>query len=61
MAQAGLLAVQTLALLVVASRVAGGAVALQIALNFYFLPIAAHRDADRRWRSCPAVALHQSG
>jgi putative peptidoglycan lipid II flippase len=40
LAQAGLLAVQTLALLVVASTVAGGAVALQIALNFYFLPIA---------------------
>lgn len=40
LAQAGLLAAQTLALLVVASTVAGGAVALQIALNFYFLPIA---------------------
>jgi putative peptidoglycan lipid II flippase len=40
LAQAGLLAVQTLALLVVASTVAGGVVALQIALNFYFLPIA---------------------
>ena len=40
LSQAGLLAVQTLTLLVVASTVAGGAVALQIALNFYFLPIA---------------------
>ena len=40
LAQAGLLATQTLAMLVVASTVAGGAVALQIALNFYFLPIA---------------------
>lgn len=40
LAQAGLLATQTLALLVVASTVAGGAVGLQIALNFYFLPIA---------------------
>jgi putative peptidoglycan lipid II flippase len=40
LAQAGLLAAQTLVLLVVASTVAGGAVALQIALNFYFLPIA---------------------
>jgi putative peptidoglycan lipid II flippase len=40
LAQAGLLAAQTLALLAVASTVAGGAVALQIALNFYFLPIA---------------------
>lgn len=40
LAQAALLATQTLALLLVASRVAGGAVALQIALNFYFLPIA---------------------
>jgi putative peptidoglycan lipid II flippase len=38
--QAGLLALQMLALLLVASRVSGGAVALQIALNFYFLPIA---------------------
>lgn len=40
LAQAGLLAAQTLTLLVVASTTAGGAVALQIALNFYFLPIA---------------------
>jgi len=40
LAQAGLLAAQTLTLLAVASTVAGGAVALQIALNFYFLPIA---------------------
>lgn len=40
LAQAALVATQTLALLLVASRVAGGAVALQIALNFYFLPIA---------------------
>ena len=38
--QAGLLATQMLALLLVASRAAGGAVALQIALNFYFLPLA---------------------
>jgi putative peptidoglycan lipid II flippase len=38
--QAGLLATQTLVLLLVASRVAGGAVAFQIALNFYSLPIA---------------------
>lgn len=35
--QAGLGAFQTLALLTVANRVAGGVVALQIALNFYFL------------------------
>lgn len=40
LAQAGLLAAQTLVLLAVASTAAGGAVALQIALNFYFLPIA---------------------
>ena len=40
MFQAGLLAAQTLALLVVAAQVPGGVVALQIALNFYFLPIA---------------------
>jgi putative peptidoglycan lipid II flippase len=38
--QAGLLALQMLALLLVASLVSGGAVALQISLNFYFLPIA---------------------
>jgi hypothetical protein len=37
---AGLLAAQTLAVLLLASREAGGAVALQIALSFYFLPIA---------------------
>lgn len=35
--QAGLAAVQTLALLTVANRVPGGVVAFQIALNFYFL------------------------
>ena len=40
MAQAGLLATQTLALLVVMTRVPGGVVAVQIALNFYFLPVA---------------------
>jgi putative peptidoglycan lipid II flippase len=40
MAQAGLLAAQTLAMLVVVARVPGGVVALQIALNFYFLPVA---------------------
>jgi putative peptidoglycan lipid II flippase len=40
MAQAGLLALQTVAMLVVMSRVPGGVVALQIALNFYFLPLA---------------------
>jgi putative peptidoglycan lipid II flippase len=38
--QAGLLAVQMLALLVLASRVGGGSVAIQMGLNFYFLPIA---------------------
>ncbi|MEO5710592.1 MAG: lipid II flippase MurJ [Nocardioidaceae bacterium] len=38
--QASLLAGSTLVMLVVASRVPGGAVALQVALNFYFLPIA---------------------
>jgi putative peptidoglycan lipid II flippase len=37
---AGLLAVQTLAILLLASRVSGGTVALQISLNFYALPIA---------------------
>jgi putative peptidoglycan lipid II flippase len=40
MAQAGLAAVQLAALLVVADRVAGGVVAFQLAVNFYFLPIA---------------------
>ncbi len=38
--QAGLLAMQMLALLLVANRVEGGTVAVQIALNFYYLPIA---------------------
>jgi putative peptidoglycan lipid II flippase len=37
---ATLLAVQMLALLVLASRVGGGSVAIQMGLNFYFLPIA---------------------
>jgi putative peptidoglycan lipid II flippase len=40
MVQAGLLATQTAAMLVVMARVPGGVVALQIALNFYFLPLA---------------------
>jgi len=40
LAQAGLLAVQILALLLVSNRVAGGTVATQMALNFYYLPIA---------------------
>jgi putative peptidoglycan lipid II flippase len=35
-----LLAVQLLALLLVSNRVAGGTVAIQMALNFYYLPIA---------------------
>jgi len=39
-AQAALVAMQLLALLVVADRIAGGVVAFQLALNFYFLPIA---------------------
>jgi len=39
-AQAGLLALQLLALLLVSNRVAGGTVAIQMALNFYYLPIA---------------------
>ncbi len=38
--QASLLAGSTLVMLVIASHVPGGAVALQVALNFYFLPIA---------------------
>jgi putative peptidoglycan lipid II flippase len=38
--QSGLLATQVLVLLVVASRVAGGTVAVQISLNFYHLPLA---------------------
>jgi putative peptidoglycan lipid II flippase len=40
MAQAGLMAAQVLSLLVIANRVAGGVIAFQIALNFYFLAIA---------------------
>ncbi|QWZ09546.1 hypothetical protein KRR39_07280 [Nocardioides panacis] len=38
--QAGLLAAQTLMLLVLASRVGGGSVAMQMGLNFFFLPVA---------------------
>lgn len=38
--QAGLSALQVVALMVVADRVAGGVVAFQLATNFYFLPIA---------------------
>jgi putative peptidoglycan lipid II flippase len=40
LAQAGLVAFQVLTLLVVANRLAGGVVAFQIALNFYYLAIA---------------------
>jgi murein biosynthesis integral membrane protein MurJ len=40
LAQAALAAVQLLILLIFANRVAGGVVAFQLALNFYFLPIA---------------------
>ncbi|MDQ1465575.1 MAG: putative peptidoglycan lipid flippase [Actinomycetota bacterium] len=39
-AQAGLVALQVLILLALANRVAGGVVAFQIALNFYFLAVA---------------------
>lgn len=39
-AQAGLLALQMVVVLLVAGRVAGGTVALQIVFNFYYLPIA---------------------
>ncbi len=38
--QSGLLALQLLVMFLVANRVAGGSVALQIALNFYYLPLA---------------------
>lgn len=40
MAQAGLLAAQTLLLLAMAGQVAGGTVALQMSLSFYHLPLA---------------------
>jgi peptidoglycan biosynthesis protein MviN/MurJ (putative lipid II flippase) len=40
LAQAGLVAFQVMALLVVANRLPGGVVAFQIALNFYYLAIA---------------------
>ena len=40
MAQAGLLAAQVLLLLAMAGRVAGGTVALQMSLSFYYLPLA---------------------
>lgn len=38
--QAGLVALQVLAMLTVANRIAGGIVAFQMALNFYYLPVA---------------------
>jgi putative peptidoglycan lipid II flippase len=38
--QAGLIATQVLTMLAVANQVAGGVIAFQIALNFYYLPIA---------------------
>jgi putative peptidoglycan lipid II flippase len=61
MVQAGLLAAQTLALLVVVARVPGGVVALQIALNFYFLPIALIAT-PLGLAALPRLArLHQSG
>jgi putative peptidoglycan lipid II flippase len=40
LAQAALAALQLLVLLVLANRIAGGVVAFQLAMNFYFLPIA---------------------
>lgn len=40
LAQAGLMALQTMSLLAIANRVSGGVVALQIALNFFYLAIA---------------------
>lgn len=40
MAQAGLLAAQILLLLAMAGQVAGGTVAMQMSLNFYYLPLA---------------------
>jgi len=40
LAQAGLASLQVLVLLMIANRLAGGVVALQIALNFYYLAIA---------------------
>jgi putative peptidoglycan lipid II flippase len=40
LAQTALQAVQTLAVLIVANRVAGGIVAFQVAANFFYLPIA---------------------
>jgi putative peptidoglycan lipid II flippase len=40
LAQAGLLALQILTLLTIANRLAGGVVAFQISLNFYYLAIA---------------------
>ncbi len=40
LAQAGLVAVQVLTLLVIANRLPGGVVAFQLALNFYYLAIA---------------------
>ncbi len=61
MAQAGLLATQTVAMLVVMSRVPGGVVALQIALNFYFLPLALIATPVGLAVLPRLARLHQSG
>jgi putative peptidoglycan lipid II flippase len=61
MAQAGLLATQTVAMLVVMARVPGGVVALQIALNFYFLPLALIATPVGLAVLPRLARLHQSG
>jgi putative peptidoglycan lipid II flippase len=59
--QAGLLATQMLAMLLVLARVPGAVVGLQIALNFYFLPVALI-SVPVGLALLPRLArLHQSG
>jgi putative peptidoglycan lipid II flippase len=61
LAQAGLLALQVLTLLVVANRLPGGVVAFQIALNFYYLAIAVGA-APVALSLLPRLArMHQAG
>jgi len=61
LAQAALLATQVLVLLLTASRVPGGTVALQIALNFYYLPIALVATPVALAMLPRLSRLHQSG
>lgn len=58
--QAGMWSVQLLVMLVLANRVPGGVVAMLIAMNFFFLPIALGA-APVGLASLPRLAGHQAG